>query len=85
MMPSDSGSWTNVPFDAFVEQQSQPVVLEVAHSVSDATELLRAQVLGFRGDVGDAGGVEAEHGVFPLRDGGGESRELWDPASAACW
>lgn len=61
----DSSSWTSVPFDARVEQQPEPVVLEIPHPVSDASDLFGHQVLGFDRSRRDAGHMEVEDLGFP--------------------
>ena len=66
-----------------MEQESEPVVLEIPHPVRDVTDLLGDEVLGFDRTRRDAGHVEVEDLGLPVRDGGGEAGELGDSASAA--
>jgi hypothetical protein len=74
---------TASPFDAAVQQESEPIVLEVAEAVPDALDLLDQQVHGFGGSVGQAGAVPAEDLVLPPPDGGGEAAELGDVGTPA--
>ncbi len=69
----------SVPGDAAVQEQAQPVVVEVAEAVSDALDLLDHEVDGFGGSVADAGVVEGgEKLVPPGVEDAGQASELGD-------
>ena len=59
-----------------MEKEAQPVVLEVAETVTDSLDLLHEQVHGFGGAVGESGGVPGEDLGLPSADGAGEALEL---------
>jgi hypothetical protein len=61
-----------------VEQEPQPVVVEVAHAMSDPADLLGDKVLGLNRSGRDAGRVEVEHFLLTARDGRREASELCD-------
>ena len=61
-----------------MEQEPQPIVLEVLEAVTDPPDLLGDQVLGFGGTVGDPDHVVAEDLGLPGRDGLGEAGDLWN-------
>ena len=72
-----------VPFDAAVEQEAEPVVVEVAESVSDSFDLL-GQLDRFGRAVGDAGCVEVGQQLGPPGvDGAGRSGQFWDVGAGA--
>ena len=59
-----------------MQQQPEPIVLEIAHPVADPSELLCDEVLGLSWSVGDAGHVVVEDLGFPSGDGLGQPGEL---------
>jgi hypothetical protein len=62
-----------------VQQQAEPVVVEVAKSVPDPFDLLDQQVDRFGGSVGHAGGVEVGQQLgLPGVDGAGQPVQFAD-------
>ena len=59
-----------------MQQQPEPIVLEIAHPVADPSELLCDEVLGLSWSVGDAGHVVVEDLGLPSGDGLGQPGEL---------
>ena len=60
--------------DAAVQQEAEPVVVEVAVAVPDPFDLLDQGVDRFGGSVGDAAGVEVGQQYLPPGvDGAGQS------------
>lgn len=61
-----------------MEQQPEPIVLEVAHSVPDPSKLLGNEVLGLCWPTRDPGHVVVEDLGLPRGDGLGQTGELGD-------
>ena len=62
-----------------MQQEAEPVVVEVAESVSDSLDLLDEQVDRFGGAVGHAAGVEVGQQFWvPGVDGAGQPGEFGD-------
>lgn len=57
MTTSDCRRESSLPFDARVEQETQPVVVEVAEGMTDLAELLTHEAHRFGGAVRDRGYV----------------------------
>jgi len=63
-----------------MEQQAEAIVLEVAHPVGHAPELLGDQVLGLAPGVRAPGGEVVEDLGLPALDGLGQPDHLWGPS-----
>jgi len=66
-----------------VQQEAQPVVVEVPEAVSHTLDLLHEQVHRLGGAVGQRRGVPGEHLGLPAADGAGQSSELSNLGVAA--